>query len=514
MYKKFDVRKYNSKNKRYFQDGGEVYYEDCDCHNNDLPTYAKGGQVWQKWERATGLPWREARAMGLTDGSYNSNIWLEKLIDTGQVNDYLHARSKQGTKTKPVPKKSSNTKSQKSLTQRAKEAGFDTLGLNTNFNNRNVTGVNFNPMNLPGTKSQPTTTSTTPQKSLSERFGANMPQVGGFDNTFGIGSFGGYDTGATRELASQSGVSGAKGKTVVPTRESLSLTSQPPSQNGRWTQADFANSSVKSIGTNSFRLPVQTQSIFDKILANNDPNVTNIHKAELYSGGNYAILDKKTGMINVYDSNGILTASSRALLGRDVGDGDFIVNERFSGDKEGYSLQDKIGANTTPAGKFTIRKIDPAFKGYTYQKPFFFFRGERGQRLGVGLHTLPNKNRVDYFKSGADCRAGTGCIQGYQGFEDDLYKKGKLKVNNRFYILPEEEGNYIKFNPNTFEAETYIKPETKTRFNRDYRASDNSLLLRGYTNETPEYKSQIPFLQFKESQKRKNDNFYLNILGK
>lgn len=471
MYKKFDVRKYNSKNKRYFQDGGEVYYEDCDCHNNDLPTYAKGGQVWQKWKRATGLPWREARTMGLTDGSYDANVRLEGLIDTGRVNDYLHARSKQGTKTKPVPKKSSNTKSQKSLTQRAKEAGFDTLGQNINFNNRNVTGVNFNPMNLPGTKSQPTTTSTTPQKSLSERFGANMPQVGVFDNTFGIGSFGGYDTGATRELASQSGVSGAKGKTVVPTRESLSLTSQPPSQKGRWTQADLSGMMSQNV-IEQFTKPHPFENL------TNEDAIHTYHKT-FPSKSPYVVINKSNGSLGVYN-NGQLLTEEKVITGRHRGDGDYNLGTG----ENAYNIRTARGQNVTGAGIFNVRRTylypghrnpeteqlyqdrPEGYKGFYSREPIFHLSRQDGTASSMAIHAPANENRVDAVRNTNIKYLSAGCTSGDVGMCKRLKEEYNINLGDRVYVIPEEKGNKITLSPKDSVLRYEVLPANIDRYTR------------------------------------------------
>lgn len=50
--------------------------------NNWLPNnyYQNGGTVAELWEEVTGTPWKEAAARGLTDGSYEMNMQLRKLL--------------------------------------------------------------------------------------------------------------------------------------------------------------------------------------------------------------------------------------------------------------------------------------------------------------------------------------------------------------------------------------------------------------------------------------------------
>lgn len=68
----------------------------------DINYYQKGGKyktISQKWEEYTGLPWSEARRMGLSDGSFRSNRELEILIDRKQ----LSLPSKEVKKEEQIP---------------------------------------------------------------------------------------------------------------------------------------------------------------------------------------------------------------------------------------------------------------------------------------------------------------------------------------------------------------------------------------------------------------------------
>ena len=47
--------------------------------------YEKGGTVSSLWEERTGLPWSQAKALGLTDGSYDANIALREKLKAGEL---------------------------------------------------------------------------------------------------------------------------------------------------------------------------------------------------------------------------------------------------------------------------------------------------------------------------------------------------------------------------------------------------------------------------------------------
>lgn len=47
--------------------------------------YAEGGTISSMWEERTGLPWSQAKALGLTDGSYEANIALREKLKAGEL---------------------------------------------------------------------------------------------------------------------------------------------------------------------------------------------------------------------------------------------------------------------------------------------------------------------------------------------------------------------------------------------------------------------------------------------
>ena len=62
--------------------------------SNWLDKYQEGGglTVSQIWEERTGLPWSEAHAMGLTDGSYDKNLQVRNALLNGQFDDLGQGR--------------------------------------------------------------------------------------------------------------------------------------------------------------------------------------------------------------------------------------------------------------------------------------------------------------------------------------------------------------------------------------------------------------------------------------
>ena len=63
--------------------------------NMDINIYQNGGSsktVSQIWEERTGLPWSEAHAMGLTDGSYDKNLQVRNALLNGQFDDLGQGR--------------------------------------------------------------------------------------------------------------------------------------------------------------------------------------------------------------------------------------------------------------------------------------------------------------------------------------------------------------------------------------------------------------------------------------
>ena len=70
-----------------YKQAGYSYMEAVKDFETELPKMRQGGQLpYQTWEQNTGLPWSEARNRGLTTGSAQDNLALQKSIQSGQFN--------------------------------------------------------------------------------------------------------------------------------------------------------------------------------------------------------------------------------------------------------------------------------------------------------------------------------------------------------------------------------------------------------------------------------------------
>ena len=120
--------------------GGE-FIEGSSNYKN-LFEFADGGTVSEVWKDKTGLPWGEAKSLGLTDGSYESNLLLRDRLNAGELNI-------KGGK-KPAKQVTRDINSSDSFSEAFKIAREE-LGKNKTFkfNGRvygtNLAGESFNP---------------------------------------------------------------------------------------------------------------------------------------------------------------------------------------------------------------------------------------------------------------------------------------------------------------------------------------------------------------------------------
>ncbi len=88
-----------------FKDGGLVQM------NNELSEFKDGGKIVSEiWVERTGLPWKQAKAMGLSDGSFERNIELRKELLSGKYDNLTNNKPKAPVAVKKVVKQAPEKK--------------------------------------------------------------------------------------------------------------------------------------------------------------------------------------------------------------------------------------------------------------------------------------------------------------------------------------------------------------------------------------------------------------------
>ena len=172
-----------------------------------------------------------------------------------------------------------------------------------------------------------------------------------------------------------------------------------------------------------------------------------------YDGKHYAVVDKKTCQLTVYDKDGKVVQKFVVGVGKTKGDGlsNYFTDYNNNTDKAGLAEQNRY---TTP-GEFTLdekyvtKKSNT--KGYTGTDGKYRLMDLKGDNRGVNsgqqaIHVVykNDADRIKAIKSDGteDNRMSYGCINLLQEDYDKLHEY--LGEGDKVFILPEEKGNKLQ----------------------------------------------------------------------
>ncbi len=222
------------------------------------------------------------------------------------------------------------------------------------------------------------------------------------------------------------------------------------------------------------------QQLIDEINQLKSPKDRVIEYNKNFGKKHYAIVDKKTCTITLYDKDGNIVKDSN---GRDmifpVGVGKFKGDNLMSG-YASENQKDKESGRYTAAGEFTLDELDPRVRSEdsfaNYGENVMDLKGDnRGKDSAqMALHQVPakiensartralrnDKNADGTLKANrntADNRMSYGCVNLLPEDFEALHEY--LKEGNKVYVLPEEKGNNL-----TLE----VQPDGTEKFVQDY----------------------------------------------
>lgn len=169
-----------------------------------------------------------------------------------------------------------------------------------------------------------------------------------------------------------------------------------------------------------------------------------------YNGDHYAIVDKKTCQLKIYDKEGNVLKTLTVGVGKKVGDnlGTYYLDRAYK-TKDAYKAEQ--GRYTTP-GEFTLDENKKATPDYISKKDgkvkVMDLKGDnRGERAGQqAIHMIPNSHqdrnaRIDSATTD-DNRMSYGCVNLKESDFDILSQY--VGEGDKIYILPEEKGNKLQ----------------------------------------------------------------------
>lgn len=170
------------------------------------------------------------------------------------------------------------------------------------------------------------------------------------------------------------------------------------------------------------------------------------YKQKHNDGKNYVIVDKKKGLMHIYQPTGKLLFSSAIDLGANVGDAQTVTkvydsnNDGVIDSKEAQTAKADFskGNKSTGAGKFYISNIDKS--GYE-GLPLLNMMNERQYndfKKNGSKNQVSTSFHTGYIKDDKT-RVSNGCIRCNKTTLDNLVKN--LQNASEVYILPEDKGN-------------------------------------------------------------------------
>lgn len=213
-----------------------------------------------------------------------------------------------------------------------------------------------------------------------------------------------------------------------------------------------------------------------------------------YDGNHYAIVDKKTCQLKIYDREGNVLKTLTVGVGKKVGDnlGTYYL-DRAEKTKDAYKAEQ--GRYTTP-GEFTLDEYKKGTPDYISKKDgkvkMMGLKGDnKGERAGQqAIHMIPNSHqdrnaRIDSVTTD-DNRMSYGCVNLKESDFDVLAQY--VGEGDKIYILPEENGNKLQLEKQQdgsyrFEQQHHkdqkrgVPKELASRVNYDVRPEKNPVYI-------------------------------------
>lgn len=191
-------------------------------------------------------------------------------------------------------------------------------------------------------------------------------------------------------------------------------------------------------GFQGFEQLQRTQEALSKLP--NDQMVKEYRK-QFNVPGNYAMVDKKTGTMSIFDQSGKQLKSFPVGTGKVIGD-EYTINTKGPNKR-----------NSTPAGIFTLTNKGTGRDTYApkYGNNIWEMIDHNGVQQATALHQVPTdmqfRNALIGDTDPSNNRISNGCINCRKKDFDTGVEK-YLGKNSQVYILPEDENNYFKVRNN------------------------------------------------------------------
>ena len=224
---------------------------------------------------------------------------------------------------------------------------------------------------------------------------------------------------------------------------------------------------------------------------------------------NYAIIDKKKGLLHIYSPEGKLLTSSAVDTGKSKGDAQTVTKYKDLNKDGKITDADKVsgkpkvdwsaGNMNTGAGKFYISNIDKTgYEGLPILN--MMNEGQYDQYKKTGkVEQVSTSFHKGYIKDD-DSRVSNGCIRCNKSTLDNL--SNMLKNTSQVYILPDDDGNsFVVEN-----GKLNFKAKSKVDYN-SYKDSQGKPQKGQGINSTQKTLNHIPIKVKLDTQKFRNDKF-------
>lgn len=496
---------WQSKNKK--QEGGEtdpklLQNEGAWDATKGFFGFQRGGSVSEVWQQVTGTPWAQAKAQGLTDGSYDANINLRKQL----------------------------------------------LANPEQFKLKQTPAHDLTPANTPSNASNPTLSP--------EEVNDKINQAKDFNSAFKIARDY-YGPNKIFSYKNKQFGTNLRGETFQPSEEDMVTAGLKPKQREAIQQQ---NRLVVSPYTTTNSVEFDQFEDIEKVKKNTE-DLNKLSQVDLivsyqstHAKDPYLVVDENMGRMHLYYPGQTEPMESYPILsGANTGDAQTVtkadyfykgekldqagLNEamRSTGAKSvdqlmeqpGYSTKINwdAGNKTTGAGKFTIGIVneDSGFfddSGRGRKTPSFVLRNEQGNDVSTVIHTVPSRRNASRLNALANAdpensRMTNGCINGRCSDLIDMNKIHNVGEGTQVFVLPEDEGNQFVFENGqlNFKAKsgkdynTYIDSEGNVQRGQGINRSRNTLNYRPIQIEVDEEQFQndkFTYFDFDDEEEYKN----------
>ncbi len=436
-------------------------------------SFQRGGTVSEVWQQVTGTPWAQAKAQGLTDGSYDANINLRKQL----------------------------------------------LANPEQFKQKQTPAHDLTPANTPNNASNTTLSP--------EEINDKINQAKDFSSAFKLARDY-YGPNKIFSYKNKQFGTNLKGETFQPSEEDMITAGLNLKQREAIQQQ---NRLVVSPYTTTNSVEFDQFEDIEKVKKNTKA-LNKLNQVDLivsyqltHAKDPYLIVDEKMGRMHLYYPGQTEPTESYPILsGTNTGDAQTVtkadyfykgekldqagLNEamRSTGVKSidqlmkqpGYSskINWSAGNKTTGAGKFTIGIVneDSGFfdeSGRGRKTPSFVLRNEQGDDVSTVIHTVPSRKSASRINALANfdpenTRMTNGCINGRCSDLIDMNKIHNVGMGTQVFILPEDEGNQFVFENGQLnfkvksgkDYNTYIDSEGNVQRGQGINRSRNTLNYR------------------------------------